>query len=194
MKGIVIIFKNIIRATALDMVSGYLEKLGKISILAGNITISVMYSRYYYGDEISSVFLPAVICFCITYLICQQYMHLFEVGISTIFICFLIDEERNKKLGEMKASKRLRKIIGANQPSKYEMMNKAKSVRNVGLTKPLLEDDQDGNGNETKENSKSGSHSHSLSISESNSKSGSDKDKGKKDNINIQIELEKVAK
>ena len=95
------------------MVSGYLEKLGKICILSLNIGFSIAFASYWYGDQLSSVFFPALICAGITFVVCWQYMHLYEVGISAIFICFLIDEERNKSLQEMKASKRLRKIIGA---------------------------------------------------------------------------------
>eukprot|EP00483_Globobulimina_turgida_P000067 UN00067 len=133
MKGITIILKNIVRASALSMVSGYLETLGKICILSFNTGLAIAFATYYYGDELSSVMLPAVICFFITYVVCWQYMHLYEVGISAIFICFLIDEERNKSLPEMKASKRLRKIIGAYKPPKTYLIAAAKSTRNDGL-------------------------------------------------------------
>jgi len=133
MKGIVIVLKNVVRASALSMVSGYLEKLGKICILSINIGLSVAFARYYYAEQLSTVLLPALICGGITFIICWQYMHLYEVGISAIFICFLIDEERNKSLQEMKASKRLRKIIGAHKPPKRYLIEQAKSARGAGL-------------------------------------------------------------
>ena len=115
------------------MVSGYLEKLGKICILSLNTGLCIAFAMYYYDDRLSSVMMPGILCAIITYVICWQYMHLYEVGISTIFICFLIDEERNKDLKEMKASKRLRKIIGAHKPPKKYLIDQSKSVRGEGL-------------------------------------------------------------
>ena len=136
MKGIAVILKNVVRAAALKMVSGYLEKLGKICIISLNIGFSIAFANYYYEDQLSSLLFPAVICAGITIVICWQYMHLYEVGISAIFICFLIDEERNKSLQEMKASKRLRKIIGAHKPPKRFLIEQAQSVRGRGLIDP----------------------------------------------------------
>ena len=186
MKGIAIVLKNVVRASALTMVSGYLEKLGKICILSLNIGFSIAFANYYYEGQISSILLPGLLCAAITFVICWQYMHLYEVGISAIFICFLIDEERNKSLQEMKASKRLRKIIGAQKPPKKYLIDQAKSVRGAGLMntqqvehfkKQSEVDPRDlramaSVGNlrfETEihdlKHGRSGSHSHSMSIS-----------------------------
>eukprot|EP01083_Nonionella_stella_P100290 282653_1 len=133
MKGIALVFKNVVRSSALAMVSGYLEKLGKICIIAGNLGLCMMFANYYYGNTLSSLVLPMIICFGITFVVTWQYMHLYEVGISTIFICFLVDEERNKSFESMKASKRLRKIIGAHKPPKEYLIAHSRSIRHDGV-------------------------------------------------------------
>ena len=135
MKGISIVFNNIVRSAALNMVSGYLEKLGKIAIISFNAAVTMMVAFYVYGDELSSLFLPTLICLIISWVVCFQYMALYEVGLETIFICFLLDEEINKSkqfkdeygniiihpetgkpIGKMRASHRLYKLIGLKKP------------------------------------------------------------------------------
>jgi len=133
MKGIMVIMKNVVRASALSMVSGYLEKLGKIAIVCLTMAVCMAFAVYYYDGELSSLLFPGIVCLFITVSICWNYMNLYEVGLSTIFICFLIDEERNKKAHEMKASHRLRNIIGATKPDKRYLIARAQSERTVGL-------------------------------------------------------------
>jgi len=133
MKGIIVVMKNVIRASALTLVSGYLEKLGKIAIVCLNMAICMAFAATYWEGEMTSLIFPGVICALITVAICWHYMNLYEVGLSAIFICFLIDEERNKKSHEMKASHRLRNIIGATKPHKRYLMEKAQSIRAEGL-------------------------------------------------------------
>ena len=71
----------------------------------------------------------------ISYAVCFQYMDLYEVGLKTVFICFLIDEEVNlnksfedengklvihpktgQPIGKMRASHRLYTLIGHSKP------------------------------------------------------------------------------
>lgn len=131
MKGIAIIFKNFIRAAALDMVSGYLQMLGRICILSVNTGLITFIAIYWYDDKLYSPVNPAMGALCITFFVCWQYMHLYEVGLSTIFICFLIDEERNKNTGFMRASKKLRRIIGDTTVSKATIKKNLKSTRHM---------------------------------------------------------------
>ncbi|ETO23839.1 hypothetical protein RFI_13333 [Reticulomyxa filosa] len=55
-------------------------------------------------------------------------MHLFETGLRTMFLCFLIDEEKNKG-GHMKASRRLAKIIGETKVSRQEIVDRSRGHR-----------------------------------------------------------------
>ena len=96
----------------------------------------MVFATYYYAGEITSLLFPGAVCLVITVTICWHYMNLYEVGLSAIFICFLIDEERNKKAHEMKASARLRTIIGATKPTKKYLMEHASSTRGEGLMDP----------------------------------------------------------
>ena len=45
-----------------------------------------------------------------------QFIQLYETGIQTIFICFLIDESHNKNTGYFRGSEELRKLIGDTRP------------------------------------------------------------------------------
>ena len=66
MKGIQLIFSNIIRSATLDMVSGYLELLGKLTIISFNVGLIVLLANYLYGEEISSLLTPALLVFVIS--------------------------------------------------------------------------------------------------------------------------------
>ena len=119
------------RKAALLMVSGYLAGLGKLCILSLNMAISLLFASYYYGDALSSLIVPALVCLGISVVVCWQYMHLYEVGISTLFMCFLIDEQRNKSRSEMKASKRLRNIIHAQRSKAEERRDATRKLRSL---------------------------------------------------------------
>jgi len=134
MKALALIFSNAARKAALAMVSGYLAMLGKVAILALNLALSLLFAVYYYGDALSSLIAPALLCAAISAVVSRQYMHLYEVGIATLFMCFLVDEQRNKAKGEMKASKRLRKIIGATQSKAEERRAAAEKLRTLKQT------------------------------------------------------------
>jgi len=134
-KGITIVFKNILRAAVLSFVSGYFEFLGKASIIFFNVAICVLIAEgTVYNVQI--VILPAIVFIIITYMVTWVYLEIYEVGVRTIFICFLIDEERNKDLEEMKCSKRLRKIIGARKVPKYYLAEQATSELNSTFISP----------------------------------------------------------
>ena len=127
-KGITIVFKNILRAAVLGFVSGYFEFLGKVSIIFFNVAICVLIAEAY---DVQIVILPAIVFVIITYMVTWVYLEIYEVGVRTIFICFLVDEERNKSLEQMKCSKRLRKIIGAKKIPKYYLAETATSELNA---------------------------------------------------------------
>jgi len=121
--------KNVLRSTALHMVSGYLEAIGKISIISTTVGITILITYSLYGKEISSLAVPSILYFVIALAICTQYMHIYEVGLQTIFLCFLIDDEHNKDFKNMRASDRLLKIIGEAKPPKSMVVENLLSVR-----------------------------------------------------------------
>jgi hypothetical protein len=118
MKGIELMFSNIVRASALGMVSGYLIGIGQMSIVAFNVGITMAVARMAYGDQLSSILIVAIVAGVMSYAISWPFLELFETSIDSLFICFLIDESRNKG-GHMRASKRLLKVINEDvKPSK----------------------------------------------------------------------------
>jgi hypothetical protein len=136
MKGIELVFKNVVRASALDMVSGYLIGIGQITIVAFNCAITVMICKIVYGNDVSSFLGILLVTVIITYAVSQPYLCLFDTAVNSIFICFLIDEERNGGSGLMKASSRLKRIINEDcKPSEKAVAEKKETKGLKGLFK-----------------------------------------------------------
>jgi len=127
-KGLALVFQNVVRAAALDMVSGYLTKIGQFTIIAFNCGITVMVCHLIYGNRVSSLLVILLVVALMTWAISWQFLLIFDTGINTMFICFLIDEENNKG-GHMRASHRLQEIIGETKVKKRDLEDKAKGHR-----------------------------------------------------------------
>jgi len=126
--GITLMFRNVVRAAALDMVSGYLERIGLYTVISCSCGITCTVVYYVYSHKISSLLIYIVGSALISWSISSQYMHLFETGLRTMFLCFLIDEEKNKG-GHMKASRRLAKIIGETKVTRQEIVDRSRGHR-----------------------------------------------------------------
>ena len=61
-KGLSIVMRNIVRASALTMVSGYLERMGKVAIVSFNTGLMLVLLYFFYGDTISSLLFPTLLC------------------------------------------------------------------------------------------------------------------------------------
>jgi len=110
------------------MVSGYLTKIGQFTIIAFNCGITVMVCHLIYGNRVSSLLVILLVVALMTWAISWQFLLIFDTGINTMFICFLIDEENNKG-GHMRASHRLQEIIGETKVKKRDLEDKAKGHR-----------------------------------------------------------------
>jgi len=126
--GLSLMFRNVVRAAALDMVSGYLEKIGQYTIVSISCGITVTVVYYKYNQQVSALIIYFLGAALISWAISWQYMTLFETGLRTMFICFLIDEEKNKG-GYMRASRRLAKLIGETKVSRQEIINRSRGHR-----------------------------------------------------------------
>ena len=73
--GIGMVFRNVVRAAALQMVSGYLEVIGKIAIASITTGFMLIVVNYVEGDDISSLFFPALV-----------FIHL----LISVFFCFVL--------------------------------------------------------------------------------------------------------
>jgi hypothetical protein len=88
------IMKNLVNVAALAVVSDYIEIIGKISISCFS-TGAVIFAidMYYENNEISSYMIIGLALLAITYLVAIVFMHLFDVAIETLFLCYVIDLE-----------------------------------------------------------------------------------------------------
>jgi len=94
-----ILLKNIGKAMIIEAVSKYTEIFGRIAIALLNTGIFVVIMTYlpYYADNLSSVMFPSIIIFILSIIIASHFMQVFEVGVDTIFLCYLIDESVHGK-------------------------------------------------------------------------------------------------
>lgn len=108
-----LIWNNLARVAAINVVSAYLLFLGKVLVALGTTGISAIILVYgsEYKDDISSPILPLLIIFIISYAVSCLFMLVYDTTIDTIFLCFLVDEQYNKN-GNMMASKNLQELIG----------------------------------------------------------------------------------
>lgn len=111
----VLLWGNIGRVAAINVVSDLLLFIAKLGIALINAGIAMIVLTNYQGykDKISSPFLPCLVVFIIGYVVASVFMAVFSSVIDTVFLCFLIDEETNKHTpGAMRASKRLQELVG----------------------------------------------------------------------------------
>lgn len=129
------LLKNPLRAIILTAVTTYLVYIGKFAICMGTSGLCVSILMIKYGSELSSVLFPAIACFMFAALVSSLYMHILEVGVDTLFMCFLIDEDINSKAGVMRAHQHLKDIFG------YETKETKSPKRTPELSKVLSETD-----------------------------------------------------
>jgi len=90
------IMKNLINVAALGIVSDYVEFIGKMAICLFTTGFMIfVIDASYEEDEISSYMCVCLALIAISYLVAIVFMHLFDVAIETLFLCYVIDIEAN---------------------------------------------------------------------------------------------------
>jgi len=94
----VLLFRNIARTAALNLIGAYLMIMGKIfvALITTGICAIALISVDPYKSEMSSIAMPCFVIFVGSYMVAQLFMGAFETAIDTTFLCFLVDEEYNK--------------------------------------------------------------------------------------------------
>lgn len=87
-----LIWNNLARVAAINMVSGFLMLLGRVLIALATTAICSFVMQGALGDELNSVVMPSVVIFILAFIIASLFMVLFETAIDCIFLCFLVDE------------------------------------------------------------------------------------------------------
>lgn len=96
-KAFFLLLRNILRVAAVNMVSGFLLLVGKLFIPL--VTTFFFYICIAYGsnnNDIAGIIGPLVFTFFLSYWIASMFIEIFGMGIETILLCFIADEEMFK--------------------------------------------------------------------------------------------------
>lgn len=94
-KAFFLILRNILRITAVAIVSTFVTALGKMFIVCGTTFIAYLYFAYG-GLDLYTLYTPLFFVFFICYFVSDVFLEVFEMAISTILQCFCADEEMFK--------------------------------------------------------------------------------------------------
>lgn len=122
-EAFMLLFRNIARVFVLDKVTDFLLLLGKLVIVGGVGILSfyVFSGRLNIEEktgaelpQLNYYFVPIIIITLSTYFIADIFFGVYEMGVDTLFLCFLEDIERNDGSAEKPyfMSKDLKKILG----------------------------------------------------------------------------------
>jgi hypothetical protein len=127
-----LIWDNLDRVAAITIVSGFLMLLGKafVSLLVAGIGGLVIQGIY--GEEVSSIIMPCLVIFVLSFVVATLFMSIFEVTLDCIFICFLVDEWNYGGTEEMYASKSLAEVIKNFQTHSEK---RAQKIRNAAAVR-----------------------------------------------------------
>jgi len=116
-----LLFRNMARVFVLDKVTDFLLMLGKLVIVGGIACMSFYFfsGRIDVLDDTNAIpklnyyFVPIIIITLVTYFIADVFFGVYEMGVDTLFLCFLEDIERNDGSQEKPyfMSKDLKKIL-----------------------------------------------------------------------------------
>jgi len=131
-----LIWRNLARVAALSAVSGIILNVGIIctAILSTGIAALVCVTNPYLKSSLSSIWLPLIAVFIISYTMAKIFFGVVDAAIDTIFLCFLIDSEANR--GEMFASKSLQSLVGEHAEESQAIANDRRALKAKGNDAP----------------------------------------------------------
>ena len=108
-----LIWNNLARVAAINVVSHFLFLLGRIVIAAAStgLCLLVLTRASPYAGVVHSLFVPGCVIFLLSYLVASLFMTAFSTTVDTVFLCFLVDCQENEKDGLMLASDGLRQLV-----------------------------------------------------------------------------------
>ncbi len=124
-----LVWNNLARVAAVSVVGSILISVGQVVVALGCAAICGAVLTYMapYSTTVTSILLPCMITFIVAYFVASLFLSIFDAAIDTIFICFLLDEDRNGNSGQMLASQNLQDIINAYAADSKEMADKRKT-------------------------------------------------------------------
>lgn len=122
-----LIVRNCVRVAVLNWVGDFTLFLGRVFVSAGVTAASLWLFKT--NKDVQFIIVPAVIVFICSYLASGAFTGVFEIGIDSMFMCYMEDEERNDGINHRKyASKGLQKFMKKNDTQKNEKKKKKREV------------------------------------------------------------------
>ena len=120
-----LIWNNLFRVAAINLVANFLFFLGKAVIAAATtgLCLIILCKADAYAGKVHSLFVPCGVIFILAYLVASLFMTVFSTTVDTVFLCFLVDCQENEKDGLMLASDGLRQLV---QDHAQQSMTEAK--------------------------------------------------------------------
>ena len=108
-----LIWNNLFRVAAINLVANFLFLLGKLVIAAGTtgLCLIILCKVSAYAGKVHSLFVPCAVIFILAYLVASLFMTVFSTTVDAVFLCFLVDCQENEKDGIMLASDGLRQLV-----------------------------------------------------------------------------------
>jgi len=106
-----IVWANLARVMALNLVSGFLMTLGRVLVALMTAGICGFVMEGIYGGELNSAVMPLVIIFLLSFLVASMFMVVVETINDCIFLCFLIDETVNGATDKAYFPMKLKKLV-----------------------------------------------------------------------------------
>ena len=88
-----LIVRNVLRISAVSIVSTFVLLLGKLFIVAGSTIGAYFYLNIQYSDSLNGLYVPIVLVGLASYAASEIFNEVFGMAISTILQCFVTDEE-----------------------------------------------------------------------------------------------------
>jgi len=131
-----LIWRNLARVAALSAVSGLILNVGIVctAIFSTGIAALVCVTNPFLRESLSSIWLPCLAVFVISYTMAKIFFGVVDAAIDTTFLCFLIDCETNR--GEMFASKGLQQLVGEHAEDSQRLANDHKALKAKGKVSP----------------------------------------------------------
>lgn len=96
--AVFLLARNIVSTAAINSVTGFILLLGKL-LVTGGIGVASFYwfttPNPLKPDELEFSIAPVVVCTIAAYLVTSLFFSVYDMGIDTLFLCYLEDIERN---------------------------------------------------------------------------------------------------
>ena len=88
-----VILRNILRVSAVSLVSEFVLLLGKVFIVLSSTIGAYLYMDKMFANDLNGLYIATILTFFTSYATAEMFNEVFGMSISTILQCFVTDEE-----------------------------------------------------------------------------------------------------